>query len=1181
MSDRLADHARAALHSTTHLLRAIPAPARDLGQTTLADKYDLLKDRVFVSGAQAIVRTLLMQREIDRRVGRHTAGFVTGYRGSPLGRVDSNLLGAASQLEAADIVFEPGLNEDLAATAVWGAQQAEMRGEGKYDGVFSLWYGKGPGVDRSGDVLRHANLAGTSPLGGVLALMGDDHVAESSSTAHQSEFVFADMMMPILSPANVQEIVDYGLMGIAMSRFTGTWTGIKCVKDTVESTASIEASLERFAPVMPRDYAMPPGGLNIRAHDSILDQDVRLTRHKIAAIHAFLRANRLNQIVLSGGPKARLGIVTSGKAYLDVRQALDALGIDEVKANAFGIRLYKLACPWPVEPEGLRAFAAGLETIMVVEEKRALIEQQVREQLYDAPHRPACIGKKDEAGAPLFPPHGALDTNEIAIAIGRRILRASPSVDLAARLDRLERTQLKASTIVDMATRSPYFCSGCPHNSSTKIPEGARAYAGIGCHFMAQTMERGTEGFTQMGGEGANWIGEAPFSTRDHMFQNLGDGTYNHSGSLAIRWAVASRTNITYKILFNDAVAMTGGQTIEGQLTVDRIAAQCAAEGVAAIAIVSDEPRKYPKALRWPTGTTVDGREDLDAVQKRLASVPGVSILIYDQTCAAEKRRRRKKSSLADPDVRVVINEAVCEGCGDCGKASNCVSVQPVETEFGRKRTIDQSSCNKDMTCVSGFCPAIVVVSGANIRKAAPVSMDGLRPLPPRSVPAPLGAKPFSMIIAGVGGTGVVTVGAILGMAAHLEGKGCGIMDMAGLAQKGGTVFTHVKLAERPADINAIRVAAGEADLVLGCDLVAAGNRKVLGAMRKGETGIVVNTAALFPGEFARDADYSLPTAKLKTLLRETAGDGARFVDATRAATALLGTSLAANMFMLGYAWQAGLVPLAETSLLRAITLNGEAVTMNREAFALGRRASVFPDEVEALVESMKPRRKKPSRSLDEIVARRVAFLTSYQDKAYAERYRALVATTRSAEKVFGGGRTTLTEAVAKGFFKLLAVKDEYEVARLYSDGAFAKQIAESFEGDIAITYHLAPPFLTRRDKNGVAVKTKFGPWIAKLFPLLAKGRRLRGTRFDVFGYAPERRVERKLAADYETLMITLFAGLSPENHATAVALASLPDTIRGFGHVKEKARLAAENEQARLLALWSAGAPPLRLAAE
>ena len=1178
MSDRLAKAGMGARRigaKAFDTLRTTP----DLAGTTLADKYDLAKDRVFVSGAQAVVRTLLMQREIDRLAGHRTAGFVSGYRGSPLGRLDSNLFGAKAQLEAADIRFEPGLNEDLAATAIWGAQQAEMRGEGRYEGVFGLWYGKGPGVDRSGDVLRHANLAGTSALGGVLALMGDDHMAESSTTAHQSEFIFADMMMPILSPAGVQEIVDYGLMGFAMSRYTGTWTGIKCVKDTVESTASIDVSLDRFAFTRP-DLVLPKGGLNIRARDAVLDQDVRLTQHKLAAVHAFLRANKLNTVVLSGGPKARLGIITSGKAYVDVRQALDALGIDEVKANAFGLRVLKLACPWPVEPEGLRAFASGLETIMVVEEKRSLIEAQVREQLYDAPHRPVCIGKKDEAGLPLFPPHGALDTNEIAIAIGQRILRHAPTVDLAARLDRLRKAQGRSDALVDIAKRNPSFCGGCPHNSSTKLPEGARAYAGIGCHYMVQTMDRATEGFTQMGGEGANWIGEAPFSTRAHMFQNLGDGTYNHSGTLAIRWAVAAKTNITYKILFNDAVAMTGGQSHEGQLTVDRIAAQCAAEGVATIAIVTDEPGKYPKTIAWPDGTTVDGREDLDAVQQRLATVPGVSVLVYDQTCAAEKRRRRKKAQLPDPDIRVVINEAVCEGCGDCGTASNCVAVQPIETEFGRKRTIDQSSCNKDLSCVSGFCPAIVTVSGATPRRAAPASMDGLTPLPPRSLPAPLGGTPYSIIIAGVGGTGVVTIGAILGMAAHLEGKGCGIMDMAGLAQKGGAVTSHVKLAERPDDIHAIRVAAAEADLVIGCDLVAAGARNVLGTMRRDETGLIVNTAALFPGEFARDGAYDLPTARLQKALRDAAGDKACFLDATDIATTLLGTSLAANMFMLGHAWQQGLIPLTEASILRAITLNGEAIAMNKDAFAWGRRARACPGEVEAIVAAARPGRQAAARSLADIIARREAFLTAYQDAAYAARYRALVDRASSAERLYAPGGTTLTEAVAKSFFKLLAIKDEYEVARLYSDGTFAKQMAETFEGDVKVKYHLAPPMPGRRDKGGVATKRAFGPWVARLFPLLAAGRTLRGTAFDPFGYTRERRRERRLASDYETLMSDIFAGLSLDNHATALAIAALPETIRGFGHVKERNRVAATAKQAELMQAWSEE-PAYRLAAE
>jgi len=685
-----------------------------------------------------------------------------------------------------------------------------------------------------------------------------------------------------------------------------------------------------------------------------------------------------------------------------------------------------------------------------------------------------------------------------------------------------------------------------------------------------------------MGGEGANWIGEAPFSTRGHVFQNLGDGTYNHSGTLAIRWAVAAKTNITYKILFNDAVAMTGGQQIEGGLTVDRIAAQCAAEGVAAIAVVADDPKKYPKHMRWPAGTTVDSRETLDAVQRRLAAVPGVTILIYDQACASQKRHRRKKGLVPEPDVRVVINEAVCEGCGDCGAASNCVSVQPVETEFGRKRTIDQTACNRDLTCVSGFCPAIVTVTGATPRKAAPAALDGLVPLPPRQTPAQLGTKPYAIILAGTGGTGVVTLGAILGMAAHLEGKGCGILDMAGLAQKGGVVLTHVKLAEQPADINAIRVAALEADLVLGCDLVAAASRKVIGAMRTDETALVVNSAALYPGEITRKPDFDLPSARLEKQLAAAAGASARFVDATRAATTLLGTSLAANMFMLGYAWQSGLVPLGEAAILRAITLNGEAVAMNRSAFALGRRAAAFPDEIAAMTAAALPtaRRAAPARTLDEIVTRRARYLAAYQDDAYAERYRALVERAQAAEQTHAPGTTRLAEAVAKGYFKLLAIKDEYEVARLYADGTFARQMGEAFEGDVSVTYHLAPPVLGRRGADGLPSKTKFGPWMARVFPLIAKGKRLRGTPLDPFGRSAERRMERELVAEYEALMDELFANLAPENLGTAVALAALPEKIRGFGHVKEKNRVTAKAEEAKLLATWRATSP-VRLAAE
>src|SRR3954454_4321115 len=789
-----------------------------LRDVSLDDKYDLAAERVFLTGTQAIARLLLMQHERDRRAGLNTAGFVSGYRGSPLGGLDQQLIKARKQLTEANIVFTPGINEELAATAVWGAQQAEMRGEGKFDGVFALWYGKGPGVDRSGDVFRHANMAGTSPKGGVLALMGDDHTAESSTVAHQSEFRFVDVMIPILNPAGVQEILDYGLYGYAMSRVCGSWVAFKCVKENIESTASVDGSLDRVKIIIPDDFTMPPGGLNIRPRDGVLDQEARLQDFKRDAMLAFVRANNLNHIVLSGGRQPKLGIITVGKSYLDVRQAMDELGFDEVKANDMGLRLYKVACPWPLSQRELVEFARDLDMVIVVEEKRSLIEVQLREELYGTANQPLFIGKKDEKGNWLFPVKGALDPNDIAIAIGERLLRYHNNDDLRWRVERLKHDQDVLRLTSDVATRTPHFCSGCPHNTSTKVPDGMRAYAGIGCHYMVQWMDRATDGFTQMGGEGANWIGENAFSTRGHVFQNLGDGTYNHSGVLALRWSIATKTNVTYKILFNDAVAMTGGQRHEGGLTVDKIARQVREEGVERIALVTDEPDKYPKSIHWPSGMTIHHRDDLDAVQRELATVPGVSVLIYDQTCASEKRRRRKRGAFPDPDKRVIINDLVCEACGDCSVQSNCVAVQPVETEFGRKRQIDQSNCNKDFSCVKGFCPSFVTVHGATPRKAVPATVrtEGMTfaALPEPAIPAI--EKTFNIVVTGVGGTGVVTIGAILGMAAHLEGKGCGMIDMAGLAQKGGAVYSHVRLANDQDDIHAIRVTAGAADLVLG-----------------------------------------------------------------------------------------------------------------------------------------------------------------------------------------------------------------------------------------------------------------------------------------------------------------------------------------------------------------------------
>jgi indolepyruvate ferredoxin oxidoreductase len=1157
-----------------------------LNHVTLDDKYDLTKSRVFVTGYQALIRLTLMQKERDRLAGLNTAGFVTGYRGSPLGGLDQQFIKAKTHLERADVRFQPGLNEDLAATAIWGSQQAELRGEGRFDGVFSIWYGKGPGVDRTGDVFRHANFAGTSPHGGVLALMGDDHTAESSTTAHQSEYHFVDVMIPILNPAGVQEFLDYGLYGFAMSRFCGTWAALKCMHETVESTAVVDGSLDRVKIVTPTDFVMPEGGLNIRLGDTILGQEARLHDFKRDAMLAFLRANKLNRYITSGGRRAKVGIITTGKSYLDVRQAFDELGIDEVRCNDLGIRLYKVGCPWPLSQRELKEFAAGLDLIIVVEEKRSLIEVQVREELYGTANQPVCIGKRDEHGNWLFPVKGALDPNDIAICIGERLLNYGHNEDLAARVAQLKELQRRLATTTDVSNRTPYFCSGCPHNSSTVVPQGMRAYAGIGCHFMAQWMDRNTQGYTQMGGEGANWIGEAPFSSRNHVFQNLGDGTYNHSGYLAIRAAIASGVNITYKILFNDAVAMTGGQANEGGLTVPQIARQVAAEGAKRVVVVTDEPHKYPRDIEWPAGLTVHHRDELMQVQTGLADIPGLTVLIYDQTCAAEKRRRRKRGRFPDPDKRVIINDLVCEGCGDCGVQSNCVSVQPLTTEFGRKRTIDQTSCNKDFSCIKGFCPSFVSVHGAKLKRGQAVEeAAALAALPEPKLPAI--DQTYGIIVTGVGGTGIVTIGGILGMAAHLEGRGVGVIDMAGLAQKGGAVYSHMRIAERPEDIHAIRIPAGGADLVLGGDMVVVGTKKVLAAVTSGKTEVIVNLAEVLPGDFTRNADFTLPTERIKRSVASTAGsERSHFIDASRLAVALLGNAVGANIFMVGYAYQLGALPLSASAIEQAIEMNGEAVKMNLAAFRWGRRAAVDLASVEALARPA-PQAVAASRQLaqtpQEAIERRSAFLTAYQNVGYAERYRRQVAAVAAAETAKAPGKGGLAEAVARYLFKLMAYKDEYEVARLYSDGSFRQQVANEFDGDnLRFEFHLAPPLLARRDPTtGIPRKMSFGPWLMRAFGLLARLKFLRGTALDPFGRTEERRLERKLIADYEALLAEITQNLTPENHHLAVALAAIPDKIRGFGHVKQRHLTAAKAEGAALLEQFRAGGAPLLKAAE
>ena len=1147
-----------------------------LADVSLDDKYSKADGRIFLTGIQALVRLPMLQRQRDQAAGHDTAGYVTGYRGSPLGGLDQQLAAARRFLDQHHVKVQTAVNEDLAATALWGTQQAQLFGEGRYDGVFGMWYGKGPGVDRTGDAFRHGNLAGTAALGGVLACMGDDHTCKSSTTAHQSEYAMVDAMMPIANPAGVAEILQFGLLGFALSRYAGCWVGLKCVHDTVNTAASIDLEAALLEIRLPDDHALPPGGLNIRWPDTPLAQEERLHRHKLEAARAFARANRFDRLVLDS-PRARLGIVTTGKSYLDVRQALDDLGIDAELAARLGLRLLKLGLVWPLDAGAVQDFARGLEQIVVVEEKRGLIETQLKELLYGRSGT-SIVGKQDEQGESLFPSHGALSSNRIAGVLAERILRLDPHDRVATHLAALRRRDEAEASLKSPILRTPYFCPGCPHNTSTRVPEGSIAKAGIGCHYMAQWMERSTAGFTQMGAEGANWVGEAPFSKREHVFQNIGDGTYYHSGLLAIRAAVAAGVNVTYKILFNDAVAMTGGQQVDGPLTVPQISRQVLAEGVTQVVVVTDEPDKYPLQAGFGEGVTIRHRDDLDDVQRTLREVEGTTVLIYDQTCAAEKRRRRKRGQMADPERRVLINEAVCEGCGDCGLASNCAAIVPVETELGRKRQIDQSSCNKDYSCLNGFCPSFVTVKGASLRKGRPATGDEDQVLLPEPALPDL-AEGYGIVVGGVGGTGVVTIGALLGMAAHLEGKGAAVLDMTGLAQKGGAVMSHLRIAQSPAAIQTVRIAPGGARLLLGCDLVVAGGKEALAALAPERGHAVVNTHEMMTGDFTRNADFSLPAAALRQAIEQTAGERARFVPATRLASALLGDAIATNLFMVGFAYQQGLLPVSAAAIERAIEINRVAVAMNRSAFRWGRRAALDLAAVEAAVAPATASDARLSQTLDELIERREAHLAAYQDAAYAARYRRLVERVRRADAALG--RSALSEAVARYYAKLLAYKDEYEVARLHTDGAFMAEIGRRFEGRPKLELHLAPPLLAPRDPvTGHLKKRAYGPWIFTAMRYLARMKGLRGRWLDPFGHSAERRTERRLITDYERVIEELLAGLSPENYGLAVEIARIPEHIRGYGHVKQRHLEAAGRREAELLAAFRAPASGLTAAA-
>ncbi len=1127
-------------------------------QVSLQDRFDLEVSSVLLNGTQALVRLMLMQAARDRAAGLNTAGYVSGYRGSPLGAVDIQMSRARDRLSAAHITFNEGLNEDLAATALWGTQQAEMRGEGRYDGVFGLWYGKGPGVDRSGDVMRHANMAGTSPHGGVLMAMGDDHTGESSTVLHQSEWAMVDAYMPVVSPAGVQEIIDYGLYGIALSRFSGLWVGLKTMKDTIEATGVVDARLDRMQFQMPK-FEMPEGGLNIRLGDTPHAQEARMIDYKRFAAEAFSHVNRMDRRHW-GKPGAKIGFVAAGKNWLDLVHALDLLGIDADEAERLGLTTYKIGQTFPLDMTGFHDWAEGLELIVVVEEKRKLIEVQIKEAIFDDRHGRRVYGWHKGGGAgsmhgeELFPTRGALDPIMVAEKLGGILIDEGRGTDaVKAGLERLAEAR-RNDNAEEIAARVPYFCAGCPHNSSTRLPEGARAYAGIGCHYMVQWMDRETTGFTHMGGEGANWIGEAPFSTRPHVFQNLGDGTYNHSGVQAIRAALAAGTNITYKILYNDAVAMTGGQPNEGGLDAPRIVAELKAMGVQHLAVVYDEKEDID-FKKFPKGIEIKQRSELMQVQQNCAEIPGVSAIVYIQTCAAEKRRRRKRGTFPDPDKRVFINTDICEGCGDCGVQSNCVAIVPVETELGTKRAIDQSACNKDFSCLNGFCPSFVTLEGAKIRKQEAVGLD-LPDLPEPALPRIEGTH--NVVIAGVGGTGVVTLGAVMAQAAQIEGKGVGMMEMSGLAQKGGAVHVHCRLAEKQSNINAIRVATGECDALIGGDLVVSAGAKTLGLGMRGRTHAVVNNHQTTTSDFTRNADFRLPAERLELALQARMGEDVLLFDASALAQAALGDAIFSNMIVFGASWQRGLIPLGHAALTRAIELNGAAVERNLRAFEIGRWAVVHPDEAARLAPSMVTALpKSPEAKIDY----RAAHLEAYQGKGLVRKYRDMLARA---------DRDDLREAMARGYHKLLAYKDEYEVARLLL--ATRDKAAAEFEGAFRMTYHLAPPLLAKTGANGRPVKRAFGPWLEKPLKLLAKMKRLRGTPLDIFGLSAERRMERALIRQYEKDMAEVLPLLTDQTIAAITALAELPLQIRGFGPVKKANEAAAAKRREELLAVIRAG---------
>ncbi|WP_286240180.1 indolepyruvate ferredoxin oxidoreductase family protein [Neptuniibacter halophilus] len=1149
-----------------------------LKQVSLDDKYIKQTGTLYMTGNQALVRLPLLQKQKDQAAGLNTAGYISGYRGSPIGTYDMELSKNKKMLEAADIIFQPGVNEDLAATAVWGTQQIESEAQKKFDGVFSIWYGKGPGVFRSGDAIKHGSFFGASRHGGVLLIAGDDHVAKSSTIAHFSEPEMIANGSPILYPSSVQEVIDYGLIGWALSRYSGAWVTMKVVNETVEGTATIELDPSRVECREPEGLEVPPeahfvppqGGLGPAATAERMAYSGR-----IPLVKAFARLNKLDRITLEA-PQRKLGIISSGKVYQDILRALQLMGISLEQAQQMGISLYKIAMPWPLEDQGLAEFAEGHDELLVIEEKLPLMEGQIADQLFNWPaeKRPRLIGKKDEQGQPVQKTYGAVSPGEL-VALIRDRLAANQMLDdqTEANCDRyLATIRGGCGAIIPQLVRIPYFCSGCPHNSSTKVPEGSRAMAGIGCHAMAGFMNRNTSFPTQMGGEGHNWVGLSHFVEDKHRFQNLGDGTYTHSGLLAIHAAAVQKTNITYKILYNDAVAMTGGQPAEGQLTPQQISQQVSALGAKRVVVTSDDPERYKNQPAFASGVEIYHRRELDRLQRELRDTKGVTVLIHDQTCAAEKRRRRKRGQFPDPDKRMFINDQVCEACGDCSAQANCVSLQTRKTELGNKRVIDQSSCNKDYRCVDGFCPSFVTVIGGKLRKTETTQLGDIlsRELPTPALPE--FDHSYAVMINGIGGTGVVTIGAVLGMAAHLEDKAISIYDMTGFAQKGGAVQSHLRIARHQEDITSLPIGPGDADLILGCDLVVTASESSMRSIRAGHTRAVLNTDPVATAALQLVRDFELPTPVLIQGIQKVLGDRVASVDASKIANALTGNSIAANMFMVGFAFQKGWLPLSAEAILKAIEINAVSVEFNQQAFRLGRLAAHDLNSLTQLIDAqLAASRPDLAASPEEALQRRIDHLTAYQDESYAQRYLQLVEQVRQVEQEKTPGQHLLSDAVIRNYFKLMAYKDEYEVARLYTDGQFQRKLEQQFSGDYKLRFNLAPPLLNKRDpQTGHLRKQEFGGWVLPLFRLLSKMKKLRGGRLDLFGYTAERRKERQLIIDYRNTIEALLTQLAEGNLDIAVKIARLPEEIRGYGHVKEKAIAEAEAQQKQLLDAFS-----------